>query len=135
MKRSFNQPVRNAGISEFTTSQYDFTILYDDDLIIDHILKLLFLKKGTYIWDPEYGTDFLDSLFAPLDEDTINALRTEIEDICHSVNGVLDVIVNIEEDIYQKIVTLNIVIVTSSGASTITFYANLTNNNISYKIQ
>lgn len=64
--------------TENLDSSGDFLTLEDANAIIDAIVKTLSIQKGTYIADPEVGSDLYKYLYEPLDEDTISDVESEV---------------------------------------------------------
>jgi len=62
------------------SSSGDFKKLRDIDVILTSWTNILLTPRGTYIFDPEYGSDLYLILFDPIDDTTIDRIKTEIED-------------------------------------------------------
>lgn len=59
-------------------SRGDLKELRDIDVIINSIVKLLSIVKGTYIFDPDMGCGLHRFLFEPADLNTLQKIREEI---------------------------------------------------------
>lgn len=124
-------PIRLARITEYTSSGYDLTIVYEIDAVVDHIIKTLFILRGTYVWDPEFGSDLLKYLFEPLDDTTLNQIKHEIDRVARSHPSVEDVIIdisNVSPD--QKLVTIDVTLVVSGEEKRFTLTSNATDKTI-----
>jgi len=66
----------------------DLQKVYDADTIIDTIIKLMNIKKGTYIANPELGTNILDYVFDLSDKHTLNLLVDEVKTVIQQLPGV-----------------------------------------------
>jgi phage baseplate assembly protein W len=64
--------------TENLDSSGDFLTLEDIDSVIDGIIKTLSIPRGSYIGDPEVGSEIYKYIYRPLDEDTLSDLETEI---------------------------------------------------------
>ncbi|RLA59298.1 MAG: hypothetical protein DRQ78_10785 [Epsilonproteobacteria bacterium] len=58
----------------------DFKKVHDIDVILTSWTNILLTPKGTYIFDPEYGSNLHLILFDPVDDTTVERIKTEIED-------------------------------------------------------
>jgi len=58
----------NADLSEVT----------DIDAIIQSLINILLTPRGSYIFDPEYGSELYKYVFEPCDENTESAIKSEI---------------------------------------------------------
>jgi phage baseplate assembly protein W len=57
----------------------DFKRVRDIDVIITSWNNILMTPRRTYIFDPEYGSDLHRLLFEPVDDSTVERIRTEVE--------------------------------------------------------
>ncbi len=72
--------------SNSTTADYipiiapsgDFKKLYGINAIFASWKNILMTQQGTYIFDPQYGSNILKLLFDPCDDETINRIKNEI---------------------------------------------------------
>lgn len=116
------KPIQLARVTEYTSTQYDFLLLYEVDCVIDHILKTLLIRKGSYVFDPEYGSDLLFYLFEPLDTGTTEAIRGEVKRVCEAHPSVSSVNVSVSSDVYEKTVLLEIQLLLGSVERTVSIY-------------
>lgn len=61
------------------TSKGDFKRIKDIDVIIASWNNILMTPRRTYIFDPEYGSDLHEILFEPVDNTTVDRVKTEVE--------------------------------------------------------
>ena len=101
-------PIKLCRISEYTSPKYDLMFLYEVDAVVDHIIKTLLIRKGTYPWDPSYGSNLLDYLFEPLDDITIQKIIQEVESTIEKHPSVTQKQIHVSVDEFQKSVTLDI---------------------------
>jgi len=71
--------------TENLAAHADFQQLSDTDCIIDAILKVLSIRRGTYIADPEVGSNILDYIFKSSDEITRMYLEEEVRNAIRQV--------------------------------------------------
>jgi len=57
----------------------DFKRIINIDVIINSWNNILLTPRGTYLHDPEYGSDLHLLIFDPVDENTVEKIKTEIE--------------------------------------------------------
>ena len=72
-----------AKINDFVatiSSSGDFKKIRNIDVILASWTNILLTPKGSYIFDPEYGSNLHLMLFDPVDDTTIDRIKTEIED-------------------------------------------------------
>jgi phage baseplate assembly protein W len=62
------------------TSAGDFQKIYDINVIIASWNNILVTPRRTHLHDPEYGSDLHKMVFEPVDDQTVDAIKTEIED-------------------------------------------------------
>jgi phage baseplate assembly protein W len=62
------------------TAAGDFQKVYDIDVIIASWNNILLTPRRTHLHDPDYGSDLHKMVFEPVDDETIDAIKTEIED-------------------------------------------------------
>ena len=62
------------------TSAGDFQQIYDLDVIISSWNNILLTPRRTHLHDPEYGSDLHKMVFEPVDDETIDAIKREIEE-------------------------------------------------------
>lgn len=53
--------------------------IYDIDVIVNSINKILRIQKGTYLDDPDFGVGLEKYLFEPADRQTIDAITHEVK--------------------------------------------------------
>lgn len=58
----------------------DFKRINDINVIINSWNNILLTPRGTYLHDPEFGSDLYKYVFDPADDTTIEAIRREVED-------------------------------------------------------
>jgi len=56
----------------------DFKRVKDIDVIITSWNNILMTPRRTYLMDPEYGSDLHKILFEPVDETTVERIKTEV---------------------------------------------------------
>jgi phage baseplate assembly protein W len=61
------------------TSKGDFKRVKDIDVIITSWNNILMTPRRTYIFDPEYGSDLHEIIFDPVDDSTVERIKTEVE--------------------------------------------------------
>jgi len=61
------------------TASGDFKRVKNIDVIITSWNNILMTPRRTYIMDPEYGSDLHKILFDPVDESTVDRIKTEVE--------------------------------------------------------
>lgn len=61
------------------TARGDFKRVKNIDVIITSWNNILMTPRRTYIMDPEYGSDLHLILFEPVDETTVERIKTEVE--------------------------------------------------------
>jgi len=59
-------------------SSGDFKRIYDLDVILNSWNNILITPRGSYIFDPEYGSDLLKYIFSPSDAKTVEDIKNEI---------------------------------------------------------
>lgn len=62
------------------TSAGDFQQIYDLNVIISSWNNILLTPRRTHLHDPEYGSDLHKMVFEPVDDETIDQIKTEIQD-------------------------------------------------------
>jgi len=60
------------------TARGDFKRVKDLDVIITSWNNILMTPRRTYIMDPDYGSDLHTILFDPVDESTVERIKTEV---------------------------------------------------------
>jgi len=60
------------------TSSGEFKRVKDIDVIITSWNNILLTPRGSYIFDPEYGSDLYLMIFEPADDSTVDRIKTEI---------------------------------------------------------
>jgi phage baseplate assembly protein W len=58
----------------------DFKRIEDLNVIISSWNNILLTPRGTYLFDPEYGSDLYKLLFEPLDDTTVERIKIEVQD-------------------------------------------------------
>jgi len=61
------------------TASGDFKRVKNIDVIITSWNNILMTPRRTYIMDPNYGSDLHKVLFEPVDESTVERIKTEVE--------------------------------------------------------
>ena len=61
------------------TAKGDFKRVKDIDVIITSWNNILMTPRRTYIMDPEYGSDLHLIIFEPVDDTTVERIKTEVE--------------------------------------------------------
>jgi len=61
------------------TASGDFKRVKNIDVIITSWNNILMTPRRTYIMDPDYGSDLHKVLFEPVDESTVERIKTEVE--------------------------------------------------------
>ena len=56
----------------------DFQRVEDIDVIITSWNNILVTPRRTYLFDPEYGSDLYKILFEPIDDTTVERIKTEV---------------------------------------------------------
>jgi len=77
----------------------DFLTVEDMDAIIDAIVKTLSIPRGTYIGDPEVGSELYKYLFDLSDEMTIENIKAEVE---YSLDQIEDLYINAVNVLYTN---------------------------------
>jgi phage baseplate assembly protein W len=62
------------------TSSGDFQKVTNIDVIISSWNNILLTPRKTHLHDPEYGSDLHKMVFEPIDDQTIDSIKIEIED-------------------------------------------------------
>ena len=60
------------------TATGDFKRVRDIDVIISSWNNILTTQRRTYFFDPEYGSDLFKILFEPVDDTTVERIKTEV---------------------------------------------------------
>lgn len=115
MKDNILATTKFVRVTEYTSPSYDFLDLYEEHAVVDFILKKLQIMKGTYPFDPEYGSNLLKYIFEPLDENTINGIKEEIGKVVGEYPVIEDYDMEIEERQIGKEVIINIILNFRSG--------------------
>jgi phage baseplate assembly protein W len=69
-------------IADYTTkiiSSGDFRRIRDLEVIINSWNNILLTPRGSYVFDPEYGSNMYRLVFQPADERTVEEIRREVE--------------------------------------------------------
>ena len=61
------------------TAKADFKRVKDIDVIITSWNNILMTPRRTYIFDPDYGSDLHKIIFDPVDDSTVERIKTEVE--------------------------------------------------------
>lgn len=80
--KRFNQSAKGSGEQDIDyiakiTSKGDFERITDINTILNSWNNILLTPKGTYPYDPQYGSDLYKMVFEPLDEATSNRIQQE----------------------------------------------------------
>ena len=62
------------------TSAGNFQKIYDIDVIIASWNNILITPRRTHLHDPDYGSDLHKMIFEPVDDETIEAIKREVEE-------------------------------------------------------
>lgn len=62
------------------TSAGDFQKIYDLNVIIASWNNILITPRRTHLHDPDYGSDLHKMIFEPADDETIDAIKREVEE-------------------------------------------------------
>ena len=57
----------------------DLREVFDADVIVNSIIKLLSISKGTYLFDPNFGVGIHKYIFEPADLYTKNKIESEVK--------------------------------------------------------
>jgi len=95
---------------EHLAAHGDFQQLTDVDCAIDGILKALGIRKGTYIADPEIGSNVIEYVFKVSDEITRMYLEEEVRNAVSQVpNTVLESMdLEVSPDKKTAVIRLNV---------------------------
>lgn len=104
-------------VTEYTSPFYDFKDIYEEQAVLEHIYKRLQILRGTYVFDPEYGTDILRYIFEFMGNDLEDKIKEEVATVIREIPAVdsFDIMMNRREQF--KEVTLYIIINFRSGNS------------------
>jgi len=69
----------------------DFETLNGPDVIVRRIINILLIKRGTYVFDPEFGEDILQFIFEPADEVTHSGIEQIISNAIEQNKGDEDI--------------------------------------------
>lgn len=69
----------------------DFRQLKNENATLKRIYNHLLTKKGTYIFDPEYGADILQYLFEPADNSTYDRITNTVSNVVDQNKGNEDI--------------------------------------------
>ena len=72
--------------SEVINPSGDFKKISGIEVIINSLRNLLATPRGTYPFDPEYGSDLYNKLFDPADETTAEEIKYEVIDKSQQVD-------------------------------------------------
>ena len=79
----------------------EFKRIDDLNVIINSWNNILLTPRGTYLHDPEFGSDLYKYVFEPVDDSTIEGIKREVVDrvtLYDDRASVDDVVVNISND-------------------------------------
>lgn len=62
------------------TAYGDFKRLHDLNVIISSWNNILLTPRGTYLHDPEYGSELYLMLFEPADDQTVERIKAEVQE-------------------------------------------------------
>lgn len=60
------------------SGQYLELTTTEKDSVKSNLLHLIITKKGSRLYNPNFGTNIMDYLFNPLGQDTFDAIQTEL---------------------------------------------------------
>lgn len=80
--KRFNQSAKGSGEQDIDyvaniTSKGDFERITDINAILNSWNNILLTPKGTYPYDPKFGSDLYKMVFEPIDEATSNRIQQE----------------------------------------------------------
>lgn len=80
----FNKEVIGSDVSIYDyvakiNAKGDFKRVKDIDVIITSWNNILMTPRGTYMFDPDYGSDLYKIIFEPVDDSTVERIKTEVE--------------------------------------------------------
>lgn len=127
MKENIMSATKFIRVTEYTSPSYDFLELYEEPAVIDHILKRLQILRGTYVFDPEYGSDLLKYLFEPLDGETEAKVKAEVENVISEIPAIEKYEVQLETKQNLKEIIVNIILTFKSGNS---YFVQINPNNL-----
>lgn len=102
-------------VSEYTSPTNDFLDLYEEDAVVDHIIKKLQILRGTYVFDPTYGCDLVRYLFEPMNEVTEAAIRREVESVIKEYPSIINYSIELVPRENFKEYVVNIILNFRSG--------------------
>lgn len=85
-------------------------ILTDIKLVERNLLNHIFTKKRTRLMMPNFGTDIPNLIFEPLDDETIEAIRSDIESVVKYDPRVRLVTLTVEPNYDTNSVIVNLVL-------------------------
>ena len=98
--------------SSYNNNLFLFQDFYEEDAVIDSIVKELLIEEGSYIFDPEYGTNLLRYIFEPYVYQLKDEIITDLENLLDTNTLISSYIINIqEENVQEKSLTLDITII------------------------
>lgn len=62
------------------SSRGDFKRIEDLNVILNSWNNILLTPRGTYLHDPEFGSDLYKYVFEPADDTTVEAIKSEVVD-------------------------------------------------------
>ena len=71
---------RKVDILPKLNSYGDFSEINGKDAVINAVRNVLMCPRGTYPFDPEYGSDFYKKIFEPMDIEVQQEIQFELED-------------------------------------------------------
>ena len=71
---------RKVDIRPKLNSYGDFSEVTGKDAVVNAVRNVLMCPRGTYPFDPEYGSDFYKKVFEPMNIQTEQELQFELED-------------------------------------------------------
>lgn len=60
------------------SGQYLELTTTEKQAVKSNLLHLIITKKGSRLYNPNFGTNIMDFLFSPIEQDTFNAIETEL---------------------------------------------------------
>lgn len=78
-------PTTLVRITEDLVSTYDFRKISEFDVLVDAIVKAIYIKKGTYICDPEVGSLIRQYVFELADQVSLDLIKNEVEQIVRQI--------------------------------------------------
>lgn len=102
-------------VTENTSPSFDFLAIYEEQAVLEHLYKKFQILKGTYIFDPEYGSNLLLYLFRPLDGETEALIRQEVDSIIREIPVIIKHEIFLERKDNSKEIVVYVTLYFKSG--------------------